>query len=161
MLGLIVQPLNGIALIVIFVACCYAIGFGICEVLNIPFHQLGLSWQVPRQWLYGLPKSIQTLIWGACLGPGIITRNPYAGMWMLPLLLALAPNRITAVELGIAIGFTHGCSRSIGVLKSRNRLDETCSPIIVIKQMRWKFLDGCAMILTAGGLVMYLITKIK
>lgn len=161
MLGFAVQLLYSKVLIVLLVTCCYVIGFGICEVLNIPFHQLSFSWQVPHQWLDGLSDSIQTLIWGVCLGPGIMTRNPYAGIWMLPLLLALAPNRITALILGVAIGFTHGCSRSIGVLRNRNRLEDTCIPIIVLEQMRWKFWDGCVMLLVAGGLIMYIIMSIK
>ncbi len=71
--------------------------FGLCEVLRIPFRQLGLSWQVPGSWVTGRTAVTQTIIWGACLGPGLMTKNPYAGTWMLPLLLVLAPSPLWAL----------------------------------------------------------------
>lgn len=151
------RSLGGIILVILLVTCCYAAVFGTCEVLGIPFRQLGLAWQVPNQWLHGRSSIMQTLIWGVCLGPGFITRNPYAGIWVLPLLLILTPNWMTAMMLGIAVGFAHGCGRAIGVLKNQCKLEETCSPMMIVKQMRWKFLDGCALLIIAGGLTVYIL----
>jgi len=47
-----------------------------------------LTWQVPAAWLHGRPMWKKTIIWGWWLGPGIFTRNPFPGMWTLPLWLA-------------------------------------------------------------------------
>jgi hypothetical protein len=152
------------ALVVSLVACGYAVVFGTCEVLRIPFRQLGLTWQVPAQWLRGRSATIRTLIWGACLGPGFVTRNPYAGMWVLPLLVALAPNWMAAMLLGIAIGLAHGSSRAVGILRNLSRLEEVCAPVMILKQMRWRFFDGSVLLLLAGSLAFYsvhLLTGVK
>lgn len=45
---------------------------------------------------------------------GLITRNPYAGMWLLPFLLALSHPLLTTIFLGAAIGTIHGAARAGG-----------------------------------------------
>lgn len=143
-----------------FVACCYALSFGICETLRIPFRPIGLAWQVPNQWLRGRPAALQTLFWGICLGPGLITRNPYAGIWLLPFLLVLMPNLLIALSLGLAIGVAHGCGRAIGVLRNRRKLDILCTPIVIFEFWRWQFIDGLLLLFSTGWLTTYIISQL-
>ncbi len=157
---MVIQPLGKVSLIVAWVACCYAASFGICEVLRIPLRPIGLQWQVPNQWLRGRPAAIQTLIWGICLGPGFITKNPYAGIWLLPFLLALTPSPFAALNLGVAIGVAHGCGRAIGILRNQKKLKTgtDCTPMMIFELWRWQFLDGFLLLVSAGGLSAYIIS---
>jgi hypothetical protein len=96
---------------------------------------------------------VQTLIWGALLGPGLVTRNPYAGIWLLPLLLVLNQNLLTAVGAGIAIGIAHGGARALGVLHNRKCMQVAQAHLLILgEQWRWKYLDGLALLLAAGAL---------
>lgn len=161
LVGAAIQPLSGASLIVALATFCYALGFGICEVLKIPFRPPSSFWQVPHGWLRGRSTIAQTLIWGVCLGPGLITRNPYAGIWILPLLLALIPNHIAAISIGVAIGMAHGCSRALSILRLRKTVGVDCTPTLVLQLWRWQTIDGIILLFIAGGLIIDIILTIR
>jgi len=148
-------------LLLALLACAYALWFGALEALGLPSKALSLAWQVPSGWITGRPATLQALIWGTALGPGLVTRNPYAGMWILPLLLALNSNMPSAFIVGIAVGIAHGGARVLGVLNNRKHMD--ADPVyvhltILGAQLRWQYLDGLALLLAAGALGAYAIS---
>lgn len=147
-LAIVVHPLAHLALIMPFVAWMYALVLGLLEALAIPFRPLSLSWQVPAQWLQGRSAFAQTLIWGVTLGPGFVTRNPYAGMWLLVVMLTLNQHIFTTLGIGIVIGIAHGGARAIGILIKRQNLDACGSGIL--KQWRWRTADGYILLFGAG-----------
>lgn len=138
-----------------FVAWTYALWFGICEAVGLPFRSLTSTWQVPAQWLQGHSNLAQTFLWGFYLGPGLVTRNPYAGIWLLPLLIPLIHNQFVSIALSVAIGVAHGATRALGVLWNWKSLGDSCSHELVLTQWRWRFIDGIAMLLVAGVLTAY------
>ncbi len=145
MLSVVLWPLGSVPILVTLVAWVYAFTFGILETLGLPIQAPGLAWQVPAQWIRGRSATMQTLTWGACLGPGLVTRNPYAGMWLLPLLTVLDHNLLTAIFIGMAIGVAHGGARAIGVLSNRRHLKVSCNHLVILGvQWRWQFMDGLA-----------------
>ena len=128
------------------------------EMLQVPFRPLGLSWQVPAHWLLGRSSLARTLVWGTILGPGLATRNPYAGMWLLPLLITLSPTVFVAMVTGMAVGAAHGGARAVGVLSNERHRDITCSPVVVLgAQRHWQFMDALALSLAAGALGAYVL----
>lgn len=156
-LGFVLQPLGKVPWIPL-IASVYALGFGVCEVLGFPLWPPDSKWQVPSQWLEEHSAVVQTLIWGLSLGPGLLTRNPYAGMWLLPFLLTLSHDRLTATGVGIAIGIAHGGARALGILNNRKNLGASCTPYVVLTQWRWRLADGLALLLAAGGLMVYIVS---
>lgn len=103
----------------------------------------------------GRPAAISAAIWGAVLGPGLLTRNPYAGIWLLPLLITLNHSVLMGVITGVVIGMAHGTGRALGVLNNRKRMDITWHILILGAQLRWRFIDGLVLLLTAGFLSAY------
>lgn len=101
---------------------------------------------------------VQTVIWGACLGPGVITRNLYAGMWLLPFLILLNNNLFTAIIIGMAIGVAHGSTRALGVLHNRKQMEKNCTHLLILgTQLHWKYIDGLVLLLAAGTLIAYIL----
>jgi len=101
---------------------------------------------------------VQALIWGTTLGPGLVTRNPYAGIWLLPLLIALNQSLLIAMVVGIAAGIAHGGARVLGVLSNRRSMDmdeEYAHLKILGAQFRWQYIDGLALLVAAGALAAY------
>jgi hypothetical protein len=95
-----------------------------------------------------------TIVWAGLLGPGLVTRNPYAGMWLLPLLIPLQSSLRLAAIVGAAVGIAHGGTRGVGVLANRRNLTSAGIGILDLarSQLRWRLADGLALILI-GGLV--------
>ena len=55
----------------------------------------------------------------------------------------------------MAVGIAHGGARAFGVLNNRKNLGTSCTHSEVLKQWRWRFADGLALLLAAGGLTVY------
>jgi hypothetical protein len=136
-------------------ALAYALYFGLGEILEFRRLRLSLAWQVPSHWIRGRPAIVQTLIWGTSLGPGLITRNPYAGIWLLPFLVVLDRSLHMTIVVGMAAGAAHGGARAIGVLRNRNCMSTDAYLKIMGAQQRWQYLDGLALLLAAGALAAY------
>lgn len=153
---MVLWPIGAILVVVPLVACGYALAFGIAETFGLPLPAPSLAWQVPAQWVKGRSPVVQAATWGALLGPGLVTRNPYAGMWLLPLLIALNHNLLTAMAIGMAVGIAHGGARALGVLSNRRRMATNCSHLMILgAQLRWRYIDGLALLLAAGALGAY------
>lgn len=137
----------------------YAFVFGIFETFGIPFRVPGLTWQVPSRWVKGRSKVVKTLIWGIVLGPGLVTNNPYAGIWLLPFLVALNHSLLPAVVVSTAVGFAHGIGRAAGVLSNRRYMSMNCGDLLIMgKQIRWQFMDGLVLLLAAGLLTSHVLS---
>ena len=151
------RPLAGVPFLLPFLPLAYALWFGLRETLGLQRRLLGLLWQVPSSWIKGRPAVLQTLIWGTTLGPGLVTKNPYAGMWLLPLLVVLNHNLLMTVAVGAAVGAVHGGARAIGVLRNRRciAMDVEAHYRILNSQTQWQYLDGLALLLAAGALSAY------
>ncbi|MDQ6660024.1 MAG: hypothetical protein M3Z24_03550 [Chloroflexota bacterium] len=102
---------------------------------------------------------MQTLIWGMTLGPGFMTRNPYAGIWLLPVFLTLHHNLLINVAIGLIIGITHGTARAFGVIYTHRNLD-TCG-LSILTQWRWRIVDGLMLLLVAGYLTTYVLPMLQ
>jgi hypothetical protein len=159
----VLRPLGVIPFLLLVLTLCalvYALWFGVRETLGQHWRLLGLIWQVPSSWIKGRSAVARALIWGTTLGPGLVTKNPYAGMWLLPLLVALvapAHNLLTGVAVGMAVGAAHGGARAIGVLRNRQCIatDVSAHQKILQAQEHWQYLDGLALLLAAGALGAY------
>jgi hypothetical protein len=159
--GLMFWVPGNIPLLIAVSALAYALWYGTREALALPRRVPGLAWQVPSGWINRRPAIVQTLTWGMTLGPGLVTRNPYAGMWLLPLLLALNHGLLTTVGVGVVMGAAHGGARALGVLSNRRQMDsdmEYAHLKILGAQLRWAYIDGLALMLAAGALAAYIIS---
>jgi hypothetical protein len=151
--------LAAIPLLLPLLAFAYALWFGLNELLEFSHIRLSLAWQVPSSWVKHRPAPVQTLIWGTALGPGLITRNPYAGIWLLPFLIVLGRAPAMALIVGLIVGAIHGAARAIGVLRNRSCMRGNVDAYLQImaRQQRWQYLDGLALLLAAGALAAYTI----
>ncbi|PRX98061.1 hypothetical protein CLV72_105414 [Allonocardiopsis opalescens] len=138
--------------VLLAVALAYTVLYGIPEVLALSLRPPGRSWQVPKQWVAGRGYAGRAAVWGATLGPGIMTRNPVAGTWLFPMLAALSGDPATAALVGAAAGALHGLGRAGGVLRQSGRLaTEPGDPFeTVIRLMHWRTIDGLLLAAAAG-----------
>lgn len=157
-LAIVVHPLTHVPQAMLLVAWMYAFVFGLLEALALPFRPVSLAWQVPAQWLQGRSALAQTLIWGIALGPGLVTRNPYASIWLLPVLLTLNHNFLTNVGIGVVIGIAHGGARAFGVLSTRRNLD-ACG-LRILAQWHWRVTDGLLLLFGAGSFTAAVLTML-
>jgi hypothetical protein len=157
-LGAAFWLLNSVSLFILLFAWVYALGFGLFEVFGLPVRIPGLSWQVPATWVKGKSAATQTMIWGTLLGPGLVTRNPYAGFWLLPLLLGLNQNLLVAIGIGVAVGLTHGGARACGIISNQKCVKDLNAHIFILqRQWCWKYIDGLTLLMVAGGLTALLL----
>jgi len=110
----------------------------------------GRSWQVPQSMLIGASARRRVVVWGALLGPGFATRNPYAGFWLLPLAVAAMPGLRAGLAVGAAIGLAHGTARAAALLRDvRDRSQPATHIDALLKAIYWRRLD--AVLLAAGA----------
>lgn len=123
----------------------------------------------------------RVLVWGAVLGPGFATRNPYAGFALLPLAVAaLRPAGAWAtLTLAAGIGLAHGGARALALLRDvgqarregTGRLAVAGSSVsaagqldLLLKTVYWRRLDGGVLLVFAAvsGLaaVLYFLLKL-
>jgi hypothetical protein len=137
----------------------------------------GRGWQVPQTMLIGAPVRRRVLVWGALLGPGFATRNPYAGFGLLPLAVAAMPGTGAGLAAGAAVGLAHGTARAVALIRDvRDLRLEPASPVlataggggvagppagalpthldVLLKTVRWRRIDGAVLLAaTATALV--------
>jgi hypothetical protein len=104
------------------------------------------------------PPRRRVLVWGAILGPGFLTRNPYAGFAMLLLAVAAMPGLAAGLALGAAIGVAHGGARAVALLRDVRELHQTPGdgraapgPVVthldlLLKTVYWRRIDGAALL---------------
>jgi hypothetical protein len=140
------------ALFLIVIYCLY---YGITEATGI--HSLappGSNWQVPQSFVVGTSRHRRVLIWGTILGPGFVTRNPYAGFGLLPLGVAALDSVRTGALIAAAIGFAHGTGRALALLRDARATDASGYLASVLRSMYWRTVDGIAL-LALGALAVF------
>jgi hypothetical protein len=152
-LCLTVAPLGGAALIA---AAAYACCYGVPEAIGSPGLKVpGRQWQVPQTLLIGVPARRRILLWGALLGPGLATRNPYAGFWLLPIAVAAMNGPVAGLALGALIGAAHGTARALALLRDVRvewpvlAGDPAGQLELLLKSAYWRRLDGYVLLAAA------------
>jgi hypothetical protein len=128
----------------------YAVLFGLMELFAPRPRVPGSSWQVPRGWVGQSRWSERVLVWGATLGPGLMTRNPLAGMWLLPLLLLQTGGVAAGLAAGAVAGAVHGGGRAVGVIRQIRAGADYDYYESTTRGFRWRYLDGVALLAAAG-----------
>jgi hypothetical protein len=143
----------------------YAACYGLVEVTDrlggrLRLRPPGTTWQVPQSMVTGVSRRRRIVVWGAILGPGFLTRNPYAGFGLLPLAVATAGGARAAALLAAAIGLAHGSGRALALLRdARPRRTAAPDPMrLVLTSMRWRTADGCVLLVIAATAIARLLT---
>ena len=138
----------------------YAACYGLIEVTDRLGGRLrlpppGTGWQVPQEMVMGASRWRRILVWGSILGPGFLTRNPYAGFGLLPVVIATAGGVRAAALLAAAIGLAHATGRALALLRdARPRPATAPDPMqLVLTSLRWRTLDGFVLLAIAGTAV--------
>lgn len=144
-----VLPLAPAALVA---AALYAAAYGLAETTGrLRPRAPGTRWQVPQTMVMGASRRRRLLVWGSILGPGFLTRNPYAGFFLLPLLVAAAGQERSAVLLAAAIGLAHGTGRALALLRDA-RPGASADPMrLVLTSMHWRRFDGISLLVIAAA----------
>jgi hypothetical protein len=151
--GAVFLLLQNLLTFIVFITLFYALWYGIVETWNLPFRPPSTTWQVPSQWVKNNSFFKRSLVWGITLGPGLMTRNPYAGMWLLIWLVALGQN----IFVGMLVGLVHGTARALGILQNLKQIKKTAHNKILATQSQWRVLDGAVLLIIAGLLIGYLL----
>jgi hypothetical protein len=160
----LLSTLTDLSLLIAVFALVYAFSYGVIEVLGLSAPRLSSGWQVPLSWVKGRSTQIQTIIWGSVLGPGLLTINPYASMWLLPCMIVLASvthHLFVAVSFGILIGVAHGGGRALGMLNNEREKTQSGSSLlpfaIMVRQPKWRHADGYVLLAATGPLLTYVL----
>jgi hypothetical protein len=164
-------PLTGVALAG---AVLYGGYYGVLEITGgrgLP--PPGRQWQVPQSMLIDAAPRRRVLLWGAILGPGFLTRNPYAGFGLLPLAVAAMPGTLGAAGTGplaglraglviaAAIGLAHGTARALALVRDLRDMGAVApaSPLVaqvtaaqltlLLKTVYWRRIDGVVLLAVA------------
>ncbi|HEY2287910.1 MAG TPA: hypothetical protein VGH88_19385 [Streptosporangiaceae bacterium] len=154
-LGLILGALP-VARPAVLLTAGYAACYGLIEVTDrlggrFRLPPPGTRWQVPQEMVRGVPRGRRLLVWGSILGPGFMTRNPYAGFGLLPIAVATAGSPRLAALLGAATGLAHGTSRALALLRDARPRRAALDPMrLVLTSMRWRTLDGLVLLVISG-----------
>ena len=152
MLGLVLGVLP-VADAAVVAAAVYGCGYGAVEVFGLRRPgPPGRRWQVPQDLLIGSSGARRLVVWGTILGPGFLTRNPYAGFGMLVLLAASGGSLASAIVIAAIIGGAHACGRAVALLR-----DSTTTQLepfaLLLRSLRWRMLDGIALLVVAGAAI--------
>jgi hypothetical protein len=115
-------PVAGIALVI---AIGYAGYYGLTEATGLRgLLPPGRRWQVPQTMMIGASPRRRILVWGAILGPGFLTQNPYAGFGLLPIVVAvmLSAGGTAVLAAAAVIGVAHGSARATALLRDVGEL---------------------------------------
>lgn len=94
--------------------------------------------------------SVRATVWGAILGPGLMTRNPLAAMWFIPLLLLQTGAASRGLLAGAVAGALHGGSRALGVIRQIRAGTDYDYYESTVRLLRWRLLDGLLLLALAG-----------
>ena len=149
LLGLLLNiaslSMTALALIV-----AYGLYYGLVEATSRPgLPAPGRTWQVPAGWVDQPSPWRRSLVWGSLLGPGLATRNPYAGFGLLLLAVASVGNPAAGAIFAAAIGLLHAAGRVLALVRD---LRGTPADYLqsVLRSLRWRSLDGFALLFFAG-----------
>jgi hypothetical protein len=147
-------PLAGVALVVAVAYGCYYGGLELAgrRGLAVP----GRRWQVPQSMMINASPRRRILVWGAILGPGFFTQNPYAGFGLLPVAVAAmrAAGSGACLVLAAAIGLAHGAARAAALLRDVRRKAPTTATEqldVLLKTLYWRRFDGATLLAVAAA----------
>ncbi len=105
-------------------AVVYGFGYGVIELSGRAGPRApGSNWQVPQHMLVGAGPRRRMLVWGLYLGPGFLTRNPYAGFGMTVVLVGCAARPLAGLLVAAGAGATHGSGRALALLRDARLRD--------------------------------------
>ncbi len=158
-LGLVLGALP-VAAGALVVAVVYGFGYGVIEASGRARPRApGSNWQVPQRVLIGAGTGRRVLIWGFALGPGFLTRNPYAGFGMIVVLVGCAGRPLAGLLAGAGAGVAHGFGRALALLRDGRVRDgrvrdgrvRAAEPFeLLLTSVRWRMVDGYALLVVAG-----------
>jgi hypothetical protein len=152
LLGLVLGALP-IAAAAVVAAAVYGLGYGVVEASGMASPAApGRRWQVPQDMLLGASGGRRVLVWGTMLGPGLLTRNPYASFGMLVVLAATAGGLPAGVWVAALIGAAHASGRAAAVLHDSARPQGEPFALLM-RSLRWRVLDGLALLAVAGAAI--------
>jgi hypothetical protein len=129
----------------------YGIYYGLIETSGrTGLRPPGRHWQVPSRWVDNVPRWRRIITWGALLGPGFATRNPYAGFAMLLLVVCSVGGIRSGVALAAALGLLHSLARATALLRDARRGAANDYLDLIARSMRWRTIDGLALLTVAG-----------
>jgi len=148
--------LAAIRLPAVALACATAYGcyYGISELAGRRGSP-GRRWQVPQSMMIGASPRRRLVVWGALLGPGFLTQNPYAGFGLLPLAVAAmrAAGAGPCLALAAVIGLAHGTARAAALLRDVRRpgpVTATGQLDLLLKTIYWRRFDGVVLLAIAA-----------
>lgn len=136
----------------VWMAFVYAIVYALAEALSLQLRAPTSTWQVPSPWVTVGSAYRRVWVWGMFLGPGIATRNAYACMWLVPLLLATTPSVALGAAVGAMCGAAHGLGRLVGILDVRQTGLQRTTEVLVLRALRWRAVDAIFLALVSGAL---------
>jgi hypothetical protein len=143
------------------VVMCYSVAYGAMEWFRIPgLSAPGRTWQVPQGLVKGTQRSRRLVVWGLLLGPGFLTRNPYAGFGFLVLAVATPANVGKGVLVGAAIGGGHGVARGAALIRDARRAADVDFMNAARASLQWRAVDGFVLLVgsgLAGGTLLQLV----
>jgi hypothetical protein len=113
----------------------------------------GTRWQVPSTLVANRSRWRRLLIWGSLLGPGLATKNPYAGFGLLLLAAATAGDAVVGVVFAASVGALHGAGRGLALLRDARGIEGADFLDSVVRSMYWRIADGLAL-LTIGAMAL-------
>lgn len=132
----------------------YCISWGTAEAMMLGVKLPNLAWQVPSRWIVGRSDIGQSLIWGALLGPGLVTSNSFATMWLIPMALFLSGDVAIGAAAGVVAGSVHGLARAGGIISGLLSGECVAHPLSMpLAKIGWRVTDGFALVFIAGILV--------
>jgi len=151
-LGLVLGALP-VATGALVLAAGYGLGYGVIEASGRARPRApGSSWQVPQHMLVGAGTGRRVLIWGLALGPGFLTRNPYAGFGMTVILVGCSGHPMAGLVVAAGAGVAHGTGRALALL--RDARAQAAEPFdLLLTSVRWRMLDGFALLMVGGAAV--------
>jgi hypothetical protein len=138
----------------LLVVALYGAYFGIAEALGrrgVPAP--GSRWQVPQGFVRSASRRRKLVLWGAILGPGFLTRNPYAGFGMLVALTTLAGSAWLGLIVAAVTGACHGTGRALAMLRDARQASGAQYLSSVAKSLYWRHCDGLALTAIAAAML--------
>jgi len=138
-------------------ALLYAVVFGWTQTYRRSLRPPTSHWQVPSTWVRERGLAGQALIWGLFLGPGLLTRNPFGAMWLIPVLLALGTGVENGLIVGSAVGAAHGIARACGLILSIQTFQDCSHPAaLALNDLQFRRIDGLLLFFGVGMLFTWL-----
>jgi hypothetical protein len=147
LLNVLPLSLAALSLIVVYGAC-YGLTESAGRARPAP---PGSRWQVPQTMVAGVSRRRRVLVWGAILGPGFATRNPYAGFGLLPLAVAAVGSIPAGIALAAVIGVAHGTGRALALLRDARDAMAGDHLRMILKSLYWRTFDGFALLVVSGA----------